>query len=90
MKILISVPDHHSSEFLEAVLKMKKFEKNIILIDDKPPVKELIDEITELKIMITAPPNIEYPQVVETIERDIRKKERQEWKYRQKHYRYKK
>ncbi|MBS4059673.1 MAG: hypothetical protein KG029_04685 [Bacteroidetes bacterium] len=90
MKILISVPDHHGSELLEAVLRMKEFEKHVVVIDDKPPVKEVLDEITELKMVITPRPEIEYPSIGVSNEHDMRKKERQEWKYRQKHYQHRK
>ena len=90
MKIIVVVPDDQARHFLSEIMSIKEVDKQIIVIDDKPPVKELSDDITELKIMITVPPKIEYPQVYETIERDLRKKERQEWKYRQKHYQHRK
>ncbi|MDP2234997.1 MAG: hypothetical protein Q8J88_01065 [Bacteroidales bacterium] len=90
MKIIVVFPDGQSRHFLSEIMAIKEVDKQIIVIDDKPQVKEVLEEITELKIMITPRPEIEYQCIGVSNERDMRKRERQEWKYRQKHYQHRK
>lgn len=102
MKILISVDDSQGRLLLNEILMIKEIDKSIVVIDDDNRhnnIQELIEVLSdqcgigprpidqELNILITRPPEFVYPQVIETTLAFERKKEREQWKHRQKHYR---
>ncbi len=102
MKILISVDDSQGRLLLNEILMIKEIDKSIIVIDDDNShnnIQELIEVLSdqcgipprpidqELNIFITRPPEVEYPQVIETTLAFERKKEREQWRHRQKQYR---
>lgn len=101
MKILISVEDSQARHLLNEILMMKEIDKSIVVIDDYNVnnIQELIEILSdqsgighkqkceETTIFIKRPPEIEYPQVIQTTLDFERKKERDQWKHRQKHYR---
>lgn len=101
MKILISVEDSQTRHLLNEILMMKEIDKSIVVIDDDNAmnIQELIEMLAdqrgighrpidqELNILFTRPPDVEYPQVIETTIAYERKKEREQWKHRQKYFR---
>lgn len=101
MKILIAVDDSQARHLLNEIL-MVKVDKSIVVINDdnrNNNIQELIEMLSdnrgfgprpidqETTIYLKAPPTIEYPEVIETTLRNERKNERDQWKYRQKHFR---